>query len=127
LAINFFFRVAVIMKPMLMVTSFLMGFTVILGALAMIGITRGNRVSQHTWVILWTAISVGFALFLLVSALLYDETLLNYALGGSLGYVATVSIHVLRHAIEEMSGGRRSRVWAYRFLRLWCGSPQKGD
>jgi len=87
---------------MLMIVHFLVGFAAILGTLFLIGITRGNRISQKTWVILWTLVSVGFVLFLVISVSLYDEALLNYALGGSVGYVAAVSIHTLDHAIEEI-------------------------
>lgn len=89
-----------------MIFSFIIGFAVILGSLFLIGITRGNRVSQKTWVILWTIISVGFVAFLVISVIVYDETLLNYALGGSVGYVAAVSIHTLDHAIEELRKNR---------------------
>jgi formate hydrogenlyase subunit 3/multisubunit Na+/H+ antiporter MnhD subunit len=87
---------------MLMIAQFFAGFAAILGSLFLIGITRGNRVSQKTWVILWTMGSIGLVLFLVISVVLYDETLLNYALGGSVGYVTAVSIHTLDHAIEEI-------------------------
>ena len=86
---------------MLLIPNFLIGFIVILGCLFLVGITRGNKVSQRTWVILWSLISFSFALFLMVSAILQNEVILNYALGGSVGYVVAVSIHTLDHAIKE--------------------------
>jgi hypothetical protein len=86
---------------MLLITNFLIGFAVILGSLFIVGITRGNKVAQKTWVILWSVISLGFALFLIISAILDNETILNYALGGSVGYVTAVSIHTLDHTLME--------------------------
>jgi hypothetical protein len=87
---------------MLLITNFLIGFAVILGSFFIVGITRGNKVTQKTWVILWSVISLGFALFLIISAILDNETILNYALGGSVGYVTSVSIHTLDHAVKEL-------------------------
>jgi hypothetical protein len=86
---------------MLLITNFLLGFVFILGSLFVVGITRENKVSQKTWVILWSVISFSFALFLVVSAILGDEIILNYALGGSVGYVIAVSIHTLDHTLKE--------------------------
>ena len=86
---------------MLLITNFLIGFAVILGSLFTVGITRGNKVSQKAWVILWSIISFSFALFLIASTILEDEIILNYALGGSVGYVTAVSIHTVDHAIKE--------------------------
>ena len=86
---------------MLLITNFLIGFAVILGSLFTVGITRGNKVSQKAWVILWSIISFSFALFLIVSTILENEIILNYALGGSVGYVTAVSIHTVDHAIKE--------------------------
>jgi hypothetical protein len=86
---------------MLLITNFLIGFAVILGSLFIVGITRGNKVSQKAWVILWSIISFSFALFLIASTILEDEIILNYALGGSVGYVTAVSIHTVDHAIKE--------------------------
>ena len=87
---------------MLLIIECLIGFVVVLGSLFIIGITRGNRVSQKTWVILWSIISLGFGLFLIISAVLENEIILNYALGGSVGYVTAVSIHTIDHAMEEL-------------------------
>lgn len=86
---------------MLQITNFLLGFAIVLGSLFTVGITRGNKISQKTWVILWSLISFSFIIFLIISAILEDETILNYALGGSVGYVTAVSIHTLDHAIKE--------------------------
>jgi len=86
---------------MLLITNFLIGFAVILGSLSIVGITRGNKVSQKTWVILWSIVSFSFALFLIISAVLENEIILNYALGGSVGYVTAVSIHTIDHAVNE--------------------------
>jgi hypothetical protein len=68
-----------------------------------VGITKGNKVSQKTWVIMWAIISFIFVLFLIVSAILGNEVVLNYALGGSVGYVTAVSIHIIDHAVKEIS------------------------
>jgi hypothetical protein len=87
---------------MLLITNFLIGFAFILGTLFLVGITRGNRISQKTWVILWSIISLTFVLFLIFSAILENEIILNYALGGSVGYVTAISIHTLDHAIKEV-------------------------
>ena len=87
---------------MLLIINFLIGFTVILGSLFLIGITRGNKISQKTWVTLWLLISSSFALFLIVSAVLENEIILNYALGGSVGYVIAVSLHTLDHTLKEL-------------------------
>ena len=86
---------------MLLITNFLIGFAIILGSLSIVGITRGNKVSQKTWVILWSIVSFSFALFLIISAVLENEIILNYALGGSVGYVTAVSIHTIDHAVNE--------------------------
>jgi hypothetical protein len=86
---------------MLLIINFLIGFAVILGSLSIVGITRGNKVSQKTWVILWSIVSFSFALFLIISAVLENEIILNYALGGSVGYVTAVSIHTIDHAVNE--------------------------
>ena len=86
---------------MLLITNFLIGFTVVLGSLFIVGITRGNKVSQKAWVLLWSIISFSFVLFLIVSTILESEIILNYALGGSVGYVTAVSIHTIDHAIKE--------------------------
>jgi TctA family transporter len=86
---------------MLLIANFLIGFAVILGSLFIVGITRGNKVTQKTWVILWSIISFSFTLFLIVAAILENEIILNYALGGSVGYVTAVSIHTLDHALKE--------------------------
>jgi hypothetical protein len=91
---------------MLLITNFLIGFAVIFGSLFIVGITRGNKVSQKVWVILWSIISFSFVLFLIVSTIFEDEIILNYALGGSVGYVTAVSIHTVDHAIKEF---RKSR------------------
>ena len=86
---------------MLLITNFLIGFAIILGSLSIVGITRGNKVSQKTWVILWSIVSFSFALFLIISAVLENEIILNYALGGSVGYVTAVSIHTIDHTVNE--------------------------
>lgn len=86
---------------MLLIINFLIGFVVILGCLFLIGVTRGRGISQKTWVILWSIVSSVFVLFLILSAVFDDQALLNYAFGGSLGYVTAVSIHTIDHAIEE--------------------------
>jgi TctA family transporter len=86
---------------MLVIANVLIGFAVILGSLFIVGITRGNKVTQKTWVILWSIISFSFTLFLIVAAILENEIILNYALGGSVGYVTAVSIHTLDHALKE--------------------------
>ena len=91
---------------MLLITNFLIGFAVILGSLFIVGITRGNKVSQKTWVILWSIISFSFVLFLIISAILENEIILNYALGGSVGYVTAVSIHTIDHAVKEFKKAR---------------------
>ena len=87
---------------MLLITNFLIGFAVIFGILFLVGITRGNKISQKTWVLIWSIISSVFALFLVFSAILENEVILNYALGGSVGYVTAVSIHTLDHALKEV-------------------------
>ncbi len=90
---------------MLNIVNFLIGFVVVLGCLFLIGITRGRRISQKTWVFLWTIVSLLFAIFLITSAIIGDETLLSYSLGGSIGYVTAVSIHTIEHAIKETKKG----------------------
>nr|MDO8112823.1 hypothetical protein [Candidatus Sigynarchaeota archaeon] len=81
---------------------FLVGIGVILGLFAAIGITRNQFMSQKTWVILWTIISFSFAAFILLAFILYDASLIDFALGGSLGFVVAISIHVLHHTLEEI-------------------------
>ena len=92
---------------MLTLFDFLVGFFVVLGCLFLVGITRGRWVSQKVWVFLWSTVSLLFAVFLCVSFFL-DETLLSYALGGSLGFVVAVAIHTIEHAIEETRKQRSS-------------------
>jgi uncharacterized membrane protein YqgA involved in biofilm formation len=86
----------------MLVINFLIGLLVILGTLFIVGITRGNRISQKTWVILWSVVSVAFVCFLVASAFIDNENMLNFALGGSVGYVIAVTIHTIHHAIEEV-------------------------
>ena len=93
---------------MLQIINFLIGFIVILGCLFLIGITRGRGISQKTWVILWSIVSLLFAIFLIVSVIVGDDGLLNYALGGSTGYVTAVSIHTVDHTIEEIKKGKKA-------------------
>lgn len=40
--------------------------------------------------------------FLIGFTILENEILLNYALGGSVGYVIAVTIHTLDHALKEL-------------------------
>jgi len=87
---------------MVLIVDFLIGFLVILGCLFVIGITRGNRVSPKTWAMLWSEISFAFALFLIGAAFFENEDILNFALGGSVGYVTAVSIHTIDHAVKEV-------------------------
>ena len=51
---------------------------------------------------LWSIVSLGFALFLIVSAILENEIIVNYTLGGPVGYATAVSIHTIDHAVEEI-------------------------
>ncbi len=87
---------------------FLVGAGVILGMLTAIGITRNRYMSQKTWVILWTIISFSFAAFILAGFISYDANLIDFALGGSLGFVVAISIHVLHHTLEEIKKGQES-------------------
>jgi hypothetical protein len=86
---------------MLNLAGFLIGFFVVLGCLFLVGITRGKWVSQKTWVFLWTAASLIFAVFLCVAFVL-ETIFLSFALGGSLGFVIAVAIHTIQHAIKEI-------------------------
>jgi len=86
---------------MLDLVDFLIGFFVVFGCLFLVGITRGKWVSQKTWVFLWTAVSLLFAVFLCVSFVL-ETSLVSFALGGSLGFVVAVAIHTIQHAIREI-------------------------
>lgn len=95
---------------MLQIINFLIGFIVIIGCLFLIGITRGRGISQKTWVILWSTISVAFVIFLVISVILGDEILLNVSLGGSVGYVTAVSIHTIDHTIEELRKNGREKA-----------------
>jgi hypothetical protein len=82
---------------MLQIINFSIGFVVVLGCLFLVGITRGRRVSQKTWVILWLIVSLLFASFLVACFILDEAVFLSYALGGSLGYVIAVTIHTTEH------------------------------
>ncbi len=95
---------------MLLIINFLVGFVVILGCLFLIGITRGRGISQKTWVFLWSIVSLIFAIFLIISVIIGGDMLINYSLGGSIGYVTAVSIHTIDHAIEETRKGRKGEV-----------------
>lgn len=86
---------------MLNIADFLIGFIVVLGCLFLVGITRGKWVSQKTWVFLWLAVSVVFAVFLCVSFVL-ETIFVGFALGGSLGFVIAVAVHTTQHAIKEI-------------------------
>jgi hypothetical protein len=90
-----------------MMLWFIVGLIVILGLLATIGITRNQFMSQKTWVILWTIISFLFAAVILIAFLLTDPTLIEFALGGSFGFVVAISIHVLHHTLEEIEKARK--------------------
>lgn len=81
----------------LQLTGFAIGFVVVLGCLFMVGITRGRRVSQKSWVILWSIFSLILALFLVISFILDEAALLSYALGGSVAYIIAVVVHTLQH------------------------------
>lgn len=85
---------------MLQIVNFSIGFIVVLGGLFLVGITRERWVSQKTWVALWAIVSSLFALFLAISFIL-EAAFLSYALGGSLGYIIAVTIHIIHHALEE--------------------------
>jgi len=82
---------------MLLIIDFLIGFFVVLGCLFLVGITRERRVSQKTWVALWSTVSLALALFVVVSFVLGQEILQTCALGGSLGYIVAVTIHTIQH------------------------------
>jgi hypothetical protein len=86
---------------------FIIGLIVILGVLATIGITRNQFMSQKTWVIIWTIISFSFAAIILVAFILADPGLIEFALGGSFGFVVAISIHVLHHTLEEIQKGKK--------------------
>jgi hypothetical protein len=85
----------------------LVGFVLLLSSLMLIGITRGRWVSQKLWVILWSSISIIFALSILLALLLGNPSLVSLVLGGSLAYVIAVTIHVLHHTIEEIRKDRK--------------------
>jgi hypothetical protein len=85
---------------MLNLADFLIGFFVVFGCLFLVGITRGKWVSQKVWVFLWLTVSLLFAVFLCVAFVL--ETVLSFALGGSLGFVIAVAVHTTGHAINEI-------------------------
>ncbi len=89
------------------VISFIAGCGVVLGVLAAIGITRNQFMSQKTWVIAWTIISFSFAGYIVIAFVLADVTLVDSALGGSLGFVVAISIHVLHHTLEEIKKGQK--------------------
>jgi hypothetical protein len=82
---------------MLLIADFLIGFFVVLGCLFLVGITRGRRVSQKTWVALWSTVSLALASFVVVSFVLGEAILLACAMGGSLGYIVAVTIHTVQH------------------------------
>ena len=88
---------------------FLVGFGMILGILTFIGITRNQFTSQKTWVFIWTIISFLFAAFILISYILDDAILIEITLGGSLGFVLAISIHVLHHTLEEIRNERKAK------------------
>ncbi len=81
---------------------FMIGVAVILGVLAAVGITRNRLTSQKSWVILWTIISFIFAAFVLIAFPVDVPDVTAAALGGSLGFVLAISIHVLHHTLEEI-------------------------
>ncbi len=81
---------------------FIVGCGLVLGVLAVVGITRNRFMSQKSWVIAWTLISFSFAGFIVVAFVLADATLVDIALGGSFGFVVAISIHVLHHTLEEL-------------------------
>lgn len=81
---------------------FATGCAVLLGLLAVIGITRNRFISQKAWVIAWTVISVSFAAFIASAYFLANPVMIDAALGGSLGFVLAISIHVAHHAVEEI-------------------------
>ncbi len=85
---------------------FIVGCGVVLGLLAAIGITRNQFMSQKSWVIAWTFISFSFAGFIVIAFVLADAALVDCALGGSLGFVVAISIHVLHHTLEEIKKGQ---------------------
>ena len=82
---------------MLEIVDFMIGFFIVLGCLFLVGITRGRKVSQKTWVILWSIASFALALFLVIAFVVEDVVFLSCALGGSLGYVIAVAVHTIRH------------------------------
>nr|MDO8085219.1 hypothetical protein [Candidatus Sigynarchaeum springense] len=61
--------------------------------------------SQKSWVIVWTIISLSFATFIMIAFATADATLVDIALGGSFGFVVAISIHVLHHTFEEIKKG----------------------
>src|SRR5512139_212457 len=81
---------------------FLIGLAIILGVLAAVGITRNRLTSQKNWVIIWTFVSFLFAAFVLIAFLVDVPDVSAAALGGSLGFVLAISIHVLHHTLEEI-------------------------
>jgi uncharacterized protein YebE (UPF0316 family) len=82
---------------MLQIVNFSIEFLAVFGCLFLVGITRGRRVSQKTWSILWSIISLLLALFVVMSFILEEAVLLSYALGGSVGYIIAVTIHTTQH------------------------------
>jgi hypothetical protein len=87
-----------------MMAQFLTGFALSFGLLLLLGITRARRLSQKTWVILWTVYSLALAVFIVVASLGRYLVLDGWALGAALGYVVAVGWHTLHHALEEMRG-----------------------
>ncbi len=89
---------------------FIIGIAVILGVLMAVGITRNRLTSQKAWVIIWTIISFIFAAFVLIAFLIDVSDVTAVALGGSLGFVLAISIHVLHHTLEEIEKGKRAKT-----------------
>ena len=85
----------------------LVGFVLLFSSLMLVGITRGRWVSQKLWVILWSSISIIFAVSILLALLLDNPSLVAVVLGGSLAYVIAVTIHTLDHTIEELRKDRK--------------------
>ncbi len=80
----------------------MIGLAVILGVLMAVGITRNRLTSQKAWVIIWTIISFSFAAFVLIAFIVDFADVISAALGGSLGFILAISIHVLHHSLEEI-------------------------
>jgi hypothetical protein len=81
--------------------DFIFGLIIMLGTLSFIGITKQKFMNQKNWLIIWTIISIMFASFIVVAFILYNPVLINLALGGSLGFVLAIAIHVIEHTIRE--------------------------